>query len=100
MNFGGDEIKSEPERDKFGNLTGVDIPEYNRINGDETISVQRDKRAAQEALLNDNLYNSRALDFYEKANSILGGEIKSEPERDALGNLMGVDISEYNRING
>ena len=54
MNFGSDEIKPEPERDALGNLMGVDIPEYNRINGDETISVQRDKRAAQEALLNDN----------------------------------------------
>ena len=54
MNFGGDEIKPESEHDEFGNLTGVDIPDYNRIDGNETISVQRDKRAAQETLLNDN----------------------------------------------
>ncbi|MBR4383816.1 MAG: hypothetical protein IKP64_09695, partial [Selenomonadaceae bacterium] len=100
MNFGGDEIKSKPERDKLSNLPSVNIPDFNRINGDETISVQRDKRAAQEALLKDFPNRSRALDFYEKTGSILGNEIKSEPERDKFGNLPGVDIPDFNRING
>ena len=100
MNFGGDEIKSKPERDKLSNLPSVNIPDFNRINGDETISVQRDKRAAQEALLKDFPNRSRALDLYEKTGAIFGSEIKSEPERDVLGNLPGVDIPDYNRING
>ena len=52
MTFGGDELKPEnvPERDEFGNLTGVDIPEYNRIGADDSIAVRRDKMRAQEWL--------------------------------------------------
>lgn len=50
MSFGGDEIK-DPEIKSFENVEGVDIPEFNRITGDETIDVQRSKRRAQEALL-------------------------------------------------
>jgi len=50
MSFGGDEIK-DPEVKSFENVEGVDIPEFNRITGDETIDVQRSKRRAQEALL-------------------------------------------------
>ena len=51
QSFGNDEIKSA--RDEYGNRTDIDVPEFDRVTGDETLSVRRDKLAAQETLLPD-----------------------------------------------
>lgn len=51
------------QRDELGNLLGIEIPDYNRITGDESLGVQADKLKAQEQQLADLLAGGMTLDI-------------------------------------
>ena len=82
----------EPERDGLGNISGVDVPEYNIITPEDSISVRRSKMAAQEKQLREQDASGEVVAPGIPADG--GGNV----ERDALGNIQGANIPEYNII--
>ena len=124
--------------DEYGNLKGVDIPEYNRINGTESDTVKYAKQRAQIEYYAKDVYgnkgneelstklsstgslstgesvsgtqepNTKTYDFSDVSGVAPDGNKYSIPylvkkynlQFDGYGNLLGVDIPEYNRING
>ena len=82
----------EPERDGLGNISGVDVPEYNIITPEDSISVRRSKMAAQEKQLREQDGSGEVAAPGIPADG--GGNV----ERDALGNIQGANIPEYNII--
>ena len=124
---GGGEPQSKEapilERDELGNIVGANIPEYNRITENDTEDVKAAKREAQDkayaasipqisptrpaegAGLPQSILQegkdaqeekspSRAADGARKPVEVF----KATPERDELGNIVGANIPEYNRI--
>ena len=128
--------------DEYGNLKGVNIPEYNRINGTEDDTVKYAKQRAQIQYYAKNVYGNnsgkeelsnklsstgslsttvesvsssqesyntnKTYDFSDVSGVAPDGNKYSIPylvkkynlQFDEYGNLKGVDIPEYNRING
>ena len=81
------------EVNELGNLLSIDIPEYNRITGLEDLGIQADKIAAQKKQLDEMLSGDVSYQIQPVIGDIA-------PQRDELGNLLGIDIPEYNRITG
>ncbi|MBR1645187.1 MAG: phage tail tape measure protein [Selenomonadaceae bacterium] len=104
------------EKDAFGNVVGMDIPEYNRIGENDTEDVKIDKRrvqreqyeaerARQEIIRQQALSTaSRQIQEatqtaqVEAAQKVISAVSEANIEKDELGNIRGIDIPEYNRI--
>ena len=82
----------DPKRDELGNLSNVDVPEYNIIMPEDSVSVRRAKMAAQEKYLREQSIGGETAAPGIPADG--GGNV----ERDALGNIQGANIPEYNII--
>ena len=123
ISYGVKPIVKEPQHDELGNIKGIDIPEYNRITKYDDLGVVRDKQIAQEKML-DLAYTATPVfeelnpavpdDVSYSVNPIVDTNIQTPDvadisysvkplvetlQRDELGNIKGIEIPEYNRIN-
>ena len=124
---GGGEPQSKeapiPERDELGNILSANIPEHNRITENDTEDIKAAKREAQDkayAASIPQISPTRPAEGAGLPQSILQGEkdggaqkspsraadgarkpievFTATPERDELGNILGANIPEHNRI--
>ena len=81
-------------QDSLGNLIGINIPEYNRITAEDSLMVRRAKHEAQRNSLSV-AQNYTGTSFFTGSSY---SEKASNVREDALGNIIGLEIPEYNRI--
>ena len=105
------------QKDAFGNVVGMDIPEYNRIGEGDTEDVKIDKRRVQREQYEaeqaaKSIVRQTVIAAAEQVQSAAeSSQTQAAPTniptsgydsaaKDELGNLIGVNIPEYNRVTG
>lgn len=92
-------ISSELKFDKFGNITNIDIPEFNKVIAEDDMLVAKAKWDVQDKqmideVLSKNVNSKSEVDKEYQIEKINGKPLELTDE----GNLPGLDIPEYNKI--
>lgn len=92
-------ISSELKFDEFGNITNIDIPEFNKVIAEDDMLVAKAKWDVQDKQMIDEVLSKNVKSKSEVDKEYQIEKINGKPlELTDEGNLPGLDIPEYNKI--